>query len=319
MKRIYLSAAILSAVLLVGACSKNQPNELKKASNNSKKEEQVSLNTSFYKQLNDVKIDHIHGLGYTGNIKGITIATHSGLNIYSEGKWYTTSKNLNDYMGFQATSDGFYSSGHPEPNSNLKNPFGIVRSLDGNQTLETIDFYGETDFHNLAVGYNSKAIFLYNQEKNSKLGTGFYYSNDLGKNWINVQGSGLPDTLTSFSIHPDEPNIIAMNSQEGIYLSTNKGESFKRITNELNITSSILLKNKIVYSYVKDNKSFLEELDLSSNKTRILPIPSLDEKNMIMYIAIDQNNPSNISIATMESNVYTSNNFGGKWLELVKQ
>lgn len=323
MKRIYQSAVILSAVLLVGACSnndtKNQSKELKKASNNPKKVAQVSLNSSFYKQLNDVKIEHIHGIGYIGNIKGLTIATHSGLNIYSEENWYAPSKNHNDYMGFQATSDGFYSSGHPDSNSKLKNPFGIVRSLDGNKTLETIDFYGETDFHNLAVGYNSKAIFLFNQEKNSKLGTGFYYSNDFGKNWINVKGSGLPDTLTSFSIHPDDPKTIVMNTQEGIYLSTDNGESFKQITTSLNITSSTLLKDRIVYSYIKENKSYLEEVNLISNKNNVISIPKLDAKDMIMYIAIDQNNPNGISIATMESNVYTSNNFGETWIEIVKQ
>ncbi|WP_129691037.1 F510_1955 family glycosylhydrolase [Gottfriedia acidiceleris] len=322
MKKIYLSAALLSSFLLTSACTNNNPveksNNLKKASDHTSKVEQISLNDSFYKKLNDVKIEHIHGIGYVGNIKGLTIATHSGLNIYSDGKWYTTSKNLNDYMGFQATSDGFYSSGHPDPKSNLKNPFGIVRSLDGNKTLEKIGFYGETDFHNLSVGYNSKAIFLYNEEKNSKLGTGFYFSNDLGKSWKNVKGSGLPDTLTSFSIHPDDPNEIAMNSQEGIYYSTNGGESFSRITPTLNITSSVLLKDSIIYSYIKDNQSYLEELDFSSKNTRSIPIPYLNAKNMIMYIAIDQKNSNNISIATMESNVYSSNNFGKEWLEIVK-
>ncbi len=322
MEKIYLSTAIFSAILLAGACSNNytnnQSNDLKKAINKPKKVEQISLNESSYKKLSEVKIDHIHGVGYTGNINGLTIATHSGLNIYSEGKWYATKKNHNDYMGFQATSDGFYSSGHPDPNSNLKNPFGIVRSLDGNKTLETVDFYGETDFHNLSVGYNSKAIFLYNQEKNSKLGTGFYYSNDLGKNWTNVQGSGLPDTLTSFSIHPDDPKTIALNSGEGIYLSTDKGESFKRITNKYNITSSTLLKDRIIYSYINENKSYLAELNLSTNKTNNISIQKLDVKDIIMYIAIDQNNPNNISIATMESEVYTSTDFGETWLEIVK-
>ena len=113
---------------------------------------------AFLTPLKDEKIDHIHGAGYPGNDEGLYIATHHGVKIYRNGKWYETIENNHDYMGFQATKEGFYSSGHPEEGSNLKNPLGLVKSTDKGEKLKKVAFYGESDFHYLATGYNSPAI-----------------------------------------------------------------------------------------------------------------------------------------------------------------
>src|SRR5690625_6534818 len=59
------------------------------------------------------EMDHIHGMGYAGNDGGLYFASHRGLKIYRDNKWFKTSTNLNDYMGFAAVDKGFYSSGHP--------------------------------------------------------------------------------------------------------------------------------------------------------------------------------------------------------------
>src|SRR5699024_4752762 len=100
-------------------------------------------------------MDHIHGMGYVGNDDGLYFASHTVLKIYCDGKWFETSNNLNDYMGFAAVDKGFYSSGHPGIDSKLPNPIGLQRSFDGGKTLEKIDFEGESDFHVMAVGFNS--------------------------------------------------------------------------------------------------------------------------------------------------------------------
>ena len=51
---------------------------------------------------------------------GISIATHSGIKVYQNGKWFETATQLHNYVGFQATEDGFFASGHPEPGEFLK-------------------------------------------------------------------------------------------------------------------------------------------------------------------------------------------------------
>src|SRR5690625_4873920 len=86
------------------------------------------------------EMDHIHGMGYAGNDGGLYFASHRGLKIYRDNKWFKTSTNLNDYMGFAAVDKGFYSSGHPGDDSNLPNPIGLQRSFDGGKTLKKIAF-----------------------------------------------------------------------------------------------------------------------------------------------------------------------------------
>lgn len=58
--------------------------------------------------------------------------------MFENGKWYKTTKENNDYMGFNAVQTGFYSSGHPGADSKLPNPIGIKKSEDNGETLENL-------------------------------------------------------------------------------------------------------------------------------------------------------------------------------------
>src|SRR5690625_688481 len=108
----------------------------------------------------DGTMDHLHGLGYAGNDDGLYFASHIGLKIYRDGKWFESSNNFNDYMGFAAVDKGFYSSGHPGTDSKLPNPIGLQKSFVGGKTLEKIDFEWESDFHVMVVCYISIDVIL---------------------------------------------------------------------------------------------------------------------------------------------------------------
>lgn len=105
-----------------------------------------------------VTMEHVHGLGFSSDGKQIILPAHNGLVSYSEGKWQNLDAPKHDYMGFHAVDHGFYSSGHPEPGSKLKNPLGIVKSSDFGKTLTILGLEGESDFHAMAVGYKNHAI-----------------------------------------------------------------------------------------------------------------------------------------------------------------
>lgn len=115
------------------------------------------------------EMNHVHGMGYAGNDNGLYFASHVGLKIYRDGEWFETTDNFHDYMWFNATDEGFMTSGRPSTDSDLLNPLGIQRSEDGGETLEEIAFQGETDFHDMAVSYNSQDLFLINPAPNSLL------------------------------------------------------------------------------------------------------------------------------------------------------
>ncbi|MFP3442760.1 hypothetical protein R0K18_33995, partial [Pantoea sp. SIMBA_133] len=81
-----------------------------------------------------------------------------GLKFYKDGKWMETTGQNNDYMGFTAVDEGFYTSGHPGKDSDLPNPLGLKKSTDGGRSLENLGFEGESDFHTIGVGYENHAI-----------------------------------------------------------------------------------------------------------------------------------------------------------------
>src|SRR5690625_3668659 len=209
MKKIAIVLTIIAGIFIAGCSSK----------------EEKSFETSF-----DGSMEHVHGMGYAGDDGGLYLASHTGLKIYRDGEWFETTKNFNDYMGFNAVDKGFYTSGHPGKDSDLPNPIGLKRSFDGGKTLEDIDFEGESDFHVMAVGYNSHDIILMNEAKNSKLEVGIYISQDSGESWKEVTASGLEGDILALSIHPSNSEYIAAATNNGVYLSSDKGENFKLIS-----------------------------------------------------------------------------------------
>ena len=94
-----------------------------------------------------ITLHHVHGLSYSADGRQIFIPSHNGLAVYSDGRWSMAPGPAHDYMGFSATRQFFYSSGHPAPNSGLVNPFGLIRSKDGGKTWDKRGLEGESDFH----------------------------------------------------------------------------------------------------------------------------------------------------------------------------
>ena len=97
-----------------------------------------------------ITLRHVHGLAYSADGKQIFIPSHNGLAVHSDGRWSMAPGPAHDYMGFSATQQFFYSSGHPAPNLGLVDPFGLIRSKDGGKTWDKLGLEGESDFHLLA-------------------------------------------------------------------------------------------------------------------------------------------------------------------------
>lgn len=312
--------AITSLFIITGCSSNAETAPVKKDTVQSQRKHTETVNTSpqnFYKETTSGKIEHIHGIGYAGNMLGVSIATHSGIKVYHNGKWFETKTELHDYMGFQATKNGFFASGHPEPGANLKNPLGLMKSSDSGNTLEKLAFYGESDFHNLAVGYNTEAIYLYNERPNSKLQQGFYFSTNNGQDWKNSKLKGLSSTIHSFSVHPDQSSVVAVSAKDGVYLSTDYGNTFELFSTSLESTA-VTLSNEDVF-YAPINKHMITKKSIATNEETNIQTPSLDSKDAIMYISQNPQNSSEIVFATMKANVFLSTDEGKTWKQITKE
>ncbi|QOR66155.1 hypothetical protein IM538_20670 [Cytobacillus suaedae] len=302
----------------------NQEEASEKESNQPEEESETSepvQSISFEQHPNfepfDGKIDHIHGLGYAGDQNAIFFATHDGIKVYSNESWFKTKTENNDYMGFNAVEQGFFTSGHPGKDTSLPNPFGVLKSFDNGETLESLGLLGETDFHLLGVGYQSNVIYALPPNNNSKMKAGeLYVSEDLAKTWEKVEAENLGENLFLIAAHPINPNLVAIAGEQGIYFSKDKGQSFELITEEMQGTSVYFDQENLWYGAFDGNPKLMKK-SLKDESVLEVQLPEL-KNDAVMYLAQNPKNPLEIVFASFNGDIYLSKDGADSWKQLVK-
>ncbi|MFC7441823.1 F510_1955 family glycosylhydrolase [Laceyella putida] len=266
--------------------------------------------------------EHIHGFSYTADGKQLLTATHDGLYAYANGKWSGPIGEPQDLMGFSLTEKGIFSSGHPAPDSDKTNPLGLVQSVDNGETWKTIGFEGESDFHNMTAGFKTGAIYILNEQPNSKMGTGLYMSKDSGKTWTPASMQGVVgNKLISMGAHASEAKTLAMGTDLGLYLSTDGGNRFNEALGGMQITS-ILFDRKdpeqVWIGGVTDHP-VLVRFNMKTKQKEELSLPIKGSDDVVQFIAQQPNNPKQMAIVTFKKHIYVSSDGGHKWTQIVKE
>jgi photosystem II stability/assembly factor-like uncharacterized protein len=145
-------------------------------------------------------LHHVHGLAFTPDGKALMVPAHIGLAVYRDGRWTTAPGDPHDFMGFSVAKKAIYTSGHPSPSSPLRNPLGLMKSTDGGKSWQQLGLSGESDFHVMAAGYGSNAIYVVNAEPNSRMrATGLHFTLDEGKSWMRSASAGLSGQIASLA------------------------------------------------------------------------------------------------------------------------
>ncbi|KOP84054.1 hypothetical protein AMS60_14150 [Bacillus sp. FJAT-21945] len=297
--------------LFMAGCSNGEQTEKEQPS---KKSEPVQVSKFEIKKASPQRLERINGLGYPGNDEGLYIASHQGIKVFTDKGWLEGSIQKHEYMGFQASEDGFYASGIPEESSDLKSPLGLVKSTDKGATLKKLAFYGESNFQFLSKGYGTNTIYMINQEENSMLEPGVYLSDDEGKSWSPVALKGFEaDTLGMIAAHPTNSNKMAMSTRSGIFLSKDKGANMERATAPVMTTALAFSEENLYYSAVEENKVLFYRMDIHTKKAVQLEIPFLNYDNPVTFIAVNHKNNATIAFATYLNDVYESNDDGKNW------
>lgn len=328
MKKITILAGSLTVLLLVAACGQNSeqekasPKVIESQTENTEKGNELPQvlpsESDFLDVIKEDKIEHMHGVGYAGNQNAIFFATHEGLRIYYDKTWYKTKKENNDYMGFSATQNGFYSSGHPGSDSTLINPIGLVKTSDYGKTFTKLGFEGKSDFHYMAAGYSHNAIYVVNEQQHSNLGTGMYVTTDEGESWKRSKlGGTIPNQVMGMATHPKKEEWLALSSPEGVFLSTDYGNTFKLYT-EKNSVTAIHFTDKELFYASNDNGNKLFVKNLESEDVTEIKLPRLNNEDMIMFLAENPQNEQEIVIATMNNHVWITKDRGEAWDSIMK-
>ncbi|WP_163539783.1 F510_1955 family glycosylhydrolase [Gracilibacillus sp. YIM 98692] len=308
-KRFLIGASLLSIVLLVIINVTNGSgflaNRLDGTAQGDNSQEKVDFT-------------HIHGLGYSSDGEEVYVPAHDGLRVFKNGEWTVPSvSEKHDYMGFSMFKDGFYSSGHPAPGSDLANPLGIIRSTDMGGNIEILDLYKEVDFHGMTVGYETEDIYVFNTSENSRMDKpGFYYSTDQTKTWNQAELQGLKGQAMALAAHPTKSGTVALGTKEGVYLSNDYGNNFQKLAVSNTVTAVSFDYQDNLLAATDSGK--LKHINLATNEENELSIPDLG-KDVITFVEQNPVKSDEFIFTTSKKDIYFSEDGGKTWNQSVNE
>lgn len=260
-------------------------------------------------------LTHVHGLAYSADGARIMIPSHHGLSLFEQGRWSKAPGPEHDYMGFAATRDALYSSGHPAPGSGLKNPFGLIKSRDAGKTWTKLGLEGESDFHSLATSYRTNAVYVLNPGANSRMKQpGIFHTRNDGLQWLRAAGRGLANAPRGLAVHPDDAAIVAAGTVDGLYLSRDSAGQFERIVGGMQVLAQTFdLDGRHLWFSGHAGQPSLMRIALTAGaKPEAVGLPPLRD-DAVAYIAQNPARPSEIAIATFNRSVFISRDAGLNW------
>jgi photosystem II stability/assembly factor-like uncharacterized protein len=308
----YAGMALLSMLLF--ACEKPASTAEPAITN-----EQVSMPASASSPTDKVELVHVHGLAYTPDSGSLMIPSHFGLAIYDGSRWTKAPGPEHDYMGFAATHNAFYSSGHPAQGSDLVNPFGLMKSTDRGQSWEKLGLQGESDFHHLAASYRTNAVYVVNYHANSKMNQpGIYATLNDGNTWQLAAIRGLDGAPNTIAVHPSEPKKIAAGSKEGLFLSENGGNDFSKVYDGQVLAAFYDLDGEHLWFSAVEDQAKLVRVELAGKGAEKIAAPPMKEDG-IAYIAQNPARTSEYAIATFRRSVYVTPDGGKTWKQVARE
>jgi hypothetical protein len=264
-------------------------------------------------------LPHVHGLSFSADGKQLLIPGHDGLVLFASGRWSKAEGPAHDYMGFSATRDALYSSGHPAPGSGLPDPLGVIKSSDGGKTWQPLGLGGESDFHTMATGYATNALYLANREANSRMsGPGIYYTLTDGLTWQRAADRGRGYGLHALAVHPTDAAVVAAATDAGLYLSRNSADSFEPVDTRLAIAARFTLDGQQLWFSTHASKPGLARIALKPG-ARVEEISTpVQTDDAVAYIAQNPVRHAEFAIATFKRNVFLSKDQGRSWKQIVK-
>jgi hypothetical protein len=280
-----------------------------------------AIGTSFAYGAGTVALDHIHGLSYNADGQQLLAGSHHGLIVYADSHWSKPSGPSHDYMGFSATGNAIYSSGHPAPGSNEVNPMGLIKSLDGGKSWQKIGLSGEADFHTLATSYDTNAVYVLNHQPNSRMTkAGIYYTLNDGLQWRKAEASGLPSKVNALAVHASDIKVVAATTDDGLYLSHDSAASFRRLlSGQRTLAAAFDPSGAHLWFSGYAEKATLFKIGLQAGaKAESVKLPALT-KDAVAYIALNPSRHGELAVATFNQNIYLSKNDGGTWTQIARE
>lgn len=266
------------------------------------------------------RITHIHGL-YFGADGALHIPGHRGIVRYTNDHWTRLPGPAHDFAGFAAGRDVLYGSGHREAGSKNAGSLGLRTSTDGGLIWSSNATLDGSDFHNIATGYLSGAVYLLNGASSVLLPEpGIYGKQATSAPWRRAAMQGLAGEVTAMAVHPSEPGTVVVGTSSGLYLSRNAGDTFVLISTKQRVfAASFDRSGDAVWFGTYDRAAKMVRVDLRAGlAVREVAVPSL-QGDAIAHIAFNPINAKEMAIATNRRNLFVSRDDGSNWIQLLNE
>ena len=266
------------------------------------------------------ELRHAHGLGYSPDGNRILISNHYGIAVYSEGRWSKVPGPELDYMGFVVTREFIFSSGHAAGSRGAANPLGLMRSGDGGQSWTTLGLAGQVEFHLVAAGYLTNAVYVYNTEPNSAMPRAGLYRM-MGHRlvgWRGAAGRGLRGEPGMLTAHPTEAAMLAAATTAGLFLSRDAGETFEPImTSRATAARFTLEGDALLVGTLERRNPGLLLIAIKDGLRKELALPPFG-RDAVASIAQNPVRRAEFALISFERAVFLSPDAGKTWRRIAR-
>jgi len=273
------------------------------------------MSTAFGEEV--FALRHVHGLGYSGDGSRILIPGHRGIAVFGDGRWSIAPGPQHDYMGFAATREFIFSSGHLAPGGGAGASLGLIRSRDGGRSWTSLGFAGEAEFHTVAAGYETNALYVYNPAPNSRMPrTGLYRMIGEGSGWRGLSAQGMHGELFKLAVHPTDEAMVAAVTSDGLFLSRDGGDEFKPIRAAVKPrTAYFPLDGDALWFGTFDRKPGLFRVPVGNGPREEIALPPIG-RDAVAYIAQNPARRTEFAIVTFERAVFLTPDRGKTWTRI---
>ena len=268
-----------------------------------------------------VELRHAHGIGYSADGSRILIPNHYGIAVYSEGRWSKVPGPEHDYMGFVVTRDFIFTSGHAAGSRGASNPLGLTRSADGGRSWKMLGLAGEVEFHFVAAGYISNALYVYNSEPNAVMPRAGIYRKmgDRLVGWRAAAGRGLLGELAMLTAHPTESATIAAATTAGLFLSRDGGDEFKPLATGSRATAArfMLEGDALLVGTLEGKQPALARVGVNDGRREPLALPPFG-RDAVANIAQNPVRRAELALISFERAVFVSADGGKSWKRIAR-
>jgi hypothetical protein len=237
--------------------------------------------------------------------------------VYSDNRWSKTPGPKHDFMGFAATRDAIFSSGHVAPGGARGASLGLIRSQDGGGSWTSLGFEGEAEFHVVAAGYESNALYVYSEAPNSRMPRpGLYRMVGESPGWRNVDARGLRGEVVKLTAHPTDEATVAAVTTEGLFLSRNGGDEFQPVIEGGQVrTAYFPLDGDSLWFGTFDRRPGLFRLAVTNGAREEIALPPIG-RDAVAYIAQNPVRRAEFAIVTFERAAFLSPDRGKTWTRI---